>query len=263
MYQYPPLNKIVQDAAMYDMLANYYKYLDPQKHIYYYQLHLMCMQQLCQTVEFGGTPYRSSGNPNNNNNNNNQRAKVRVLHASPDAPRVDIYVNGEKTFENMMYYQISPYMDLQAGSYEIEVYPAGQTNDAVLSENVRVGAGKHYTIAAADRLEDLRLVVVEDEPDVPQGKTKVRVWHLSPNAPQVDIAVADGDVLFEDVSFRDASDYLELDPGTVTLEVREAGTDNIVLTLRDTNLRANEVYTVAAIGIFEGRPRFEALILNP
>ena len=261
MYQhYHPMNKLVQDAAMYDMLANYYKYLDPEKHMYYYQLHFMTMQQLCQTEGYGGFPYRSSaGNPNNNQ----EPAKVRVLHASPDAPRVDIYVNGEKTFENMMYYQISPYMDLPEGSYKIEVYPAGQTNDAVLSEDVEVESEKHYTIAAADRLEDLQLVVVEDELEVPSDKTKVRIWHLSPNAPQVDIAVADGDVLFEDISFKKASDYLELSPGTVTLEVREAGTENIILTLRDQNLRANEVYTIAAIGIYEGRPRFEALLLNP
>lgn len=259
MYQqyYQPLNKIAQDAQMYDLLANYYKYLDPQKHIYYYQLHFMCMQQLCQTQ---GYPFRSSGG---NPSDREAPAKVRVLHVSPDAPRVDIYINGAKTFENMTYYQISPYLDLPAGSYLVEIYPAGQTNNPVLSQNVTVRSGRNYTVAAADRVEKLRLVPVTDTTVIPSGKSKVRFWHLSPNAPAVDIAVADGDVLFENIAFGNVGDYLELSPGTVTLEVRVAGTNDVVLTLRNTDLKANQAYTITAIGIVDGTPRLEALILQP
>ncbi len=258
MYHFQPhIHQLAQDAAMYDLLANYYKYLDPQRHIYYYQLHFMCMQQLCQMQpvnvrqSYGVQPeWRAP-------------AKVRVLHLSPDAPRVDIYVNGEKTFDNITYYQISPYLDVPAGSYKIEIYPVGQTTNPVLAENVDVQSGRNYTVAAAGRLANIRLVTIRDTTNIPRNKTKVRFWHLSPNAPAVDIAVADGDILMRNVSFTEASEYIELAPGVVTLEVRVAGTDNVVLTIRDTNLQAGEAYTITAIGLVDGTPRLEALVLQP
>ncbi|RXJ00374.1 DUF4397 domain-containing protein [Anaerobacillus alkaliphilus] len=254
---YPQYQKVAQDAAMYDLLANYYKYLDPQRHIYYYQMHFMCMQQLCQMQpvdvrnSYGVQPeWRAP-------------AKVRVLHVSPDAPKVDVYVNGEKTLENITYYQISPYLEVPAGSYRIDIYPAGQTTNPVLTETVEVQSGRNYTVAAAGRLANLRLVPVVDTTRNPRNKSKVRFWHLSPNAPAVDIAIAGGDVLFSNVSFGQIANYLEVDPGSVTLEVRAAGTDNVVLTLRDTNLKAGEAYTITAIGIVDGTPRLEAMILQP
>jgi predicted HTH domain antitoxin len=254
MFEYhQPVNKMAQDCAMYDLLANYYKYLDPQKHIHYYQLHFMCMQQLCQVQDF------SMRYPTQNQ----APAKVRVLHISPDTPRVDIYINDKKTLENMTYYQISPYLDLPAGSYQIDVYPVGQKSDRILRQSVDVKSGESYTIAAAGQFKELRLIPVVDTTEMPKDKAKVRVWHLSPNTPAVDIAVEDNDVLFSNVSFGNAAEYLELAPGKVTLELREAGTENVLLTIRDTPLKANEAYTIAAIGMLEGKPRLEALILKP
>ncbi|MFN7252832.1 MAG: DUF4397 domain-containing protein [Anaerobacillus sp.] len=253
---FQPVNRVAQDAAMYDLLANYYKYLDPQKHIHYYQLHFMCMQQLCQMQDYS---FRNTQNPTPSG----APAKVRVLHASPGAPAVDIYINGNKTFENVTYYQISPYLEVPAGSYRVEVYPTGQKNTPVLTENVEVRSGRSYTVAAAGRLADIRLIAVMDTRKMVPNKAKVRFWHLSPNAPAVDIAVQGGDVLFSNVSFGRAADYLEVDPGRVTLEVRVAGTDNVVLTLRDINLKANEAYSITAFGLVDGTPRLEALILQP
>lgn len=258
MYQYhQPVNKVAQDAAMYDLLANYYKYLDPQKHMYYYQLHFMSMQQLCQMQQFevphfGGTrtEWRAP-------------AKVRVLHVSPDAPKVDVFINGEKTLENITYYQISPYLDVPAGSYKVDVYPSGKTTNPVLSEQVEVQADKSYTVAASGKLDNIRLMQIEDTTTIPTNKAKVRFWHLSPNAPAVDIAEKDGDVLFSNISFGEVADYLEVDPGRKTLEVRPTGTEDVVLTIRDISLKPKEAYTITAIGLVDGKPRLEALILKP
>jgi hypothetical protein len=36
----------------------------------------------------------------------------------------------------------------------------------------------------------------------------IRVGHLSPNAPAVDVALAGGDVLFANAAFQDVADYI-------------------------------------------------------
>ncbi|HEV2128529.1 MAG TPA: DUF4397 domain-containing protein [Thermomicrobiales bacterium] len=72
--------------------------------------------------------------------------------------------------------------------------------------------------------------------------------HASPDAPAVDIAVADGDVLIESLEFPNASDYLEVPAGTYDLEVCPAGTTDVALDLPGVELEAGMVYDVFAIG---------------
>ncbi|MFC4544161.1 DUF4397 domain-containing protein [Halosolutus amylolyticus] len=89
----------------------------------------------------------------------------------------------------------------------------------------------------------------------------VRVAHLSPDAPNVDVYVDDEPVL-EDVPFRDVSDYLELDPGTYGVMITAAGDPNTVVFDEDLEVTAGAV-TVAAIGeLAEGNQPFEVAVFE-
>ena len=53
-------------------------------------------------------------------------ALVRVVHASPDAPPVDVFVNGEASgVENFAFKNTTGYLELPAGTYSFAVAPAG------------------------------------------------------------------------------------------------------------------------------------------
>ena len=113
-------------------------------------------------------------------------AKVRVVHASPDAPAVDVYVNGDLTLEDVPFKADSGYLDVPAGTHNVEVFAAGSEyaeGSAVLQADLTVEAGKAYTVAAANTVDSLEFVVAEDSMSVTEGKTKIRVGHLSPDAP--------------------------------------------------------------------------------
>lgn len=252
MNQYGNPDMLAWQAAKYDMLANYYKYLNPQKHVHYYHMHLQCMQQWLMS-ERSDQMMGMAGSP----------AKVRVLHASPDAPAVDVYVNGQKVLENVSYKQQSDYLEVPEGQYKIDIYPAGNTNQPVLSQNVGVEGGNMYTVAAAGKLNNLQLIAVMDNNAVSNGKAKVRFWHLSPNAPAVDIAVKGGDVLFRNIPFGKATRYLTLPPTTVDLEVRVAGTNQTALEVPGVSVSPNQIYTAAALGLAGGQPPLEAMFLQP
>ena len=51
---------------------------------------------------------------------------VRVFHASPNAPAVDVYINKALVFSNISFKDFSEYIPLSKGQYEMEVYPANQ-----------------------------------------------------------------------------------------------------------------------------------------
>ncbi|MFG6115529.1 DUF4397 domain-containing protein [Halobacillus sp. MO56] len=252
MYYNPKFSadQLAWKAMKYDMKANYYKYSNPEKHIYYYQKHLACMQQLMHNRQEGAMSM--GGN-----------SMVRVLHASPNAPAVDVYANGQRILQNVSFKQTSDYLNVPAGQYQIEIYPAGQTTQPVLTQMVETEPNNMYTVAAANTVDNLRLIPVVDSESMAPRKAKVRFWHLSPNAPAVDIAVKGGDVLFRNVSFGRATRYIQLPPTTVDLEVRVAGTDNVALTIPGVTLNPNQVYTAVAVGLAGEQPPLEAIFLQP
>ncbi len=177
-------------------------------------------------------------------------AKVRVVHASPDAPAVDVIVNGNRALTNVPFFAASAYLDLPAGSYDIQVVPAGATSPVVIdAKGVRIEAGKAYTIAATGKLADIKPTILMDDLTAPAaGKAHVRVIHFSPDAPAVDIKVAGGPTLISNLAFPNASNYLPVDAGSYDLQVTPAGGDAVVLDLRGTRLETGKIYDVFAVG---------------
>lgn len=176
-------------------------------------------------------------------------AKLRVVHASPDAPAVDVYVNGELTLEEVPFKAASDYLEVPAGTHTVEVFAAGTEyaeGEAALQEDITVEAGQAYTVAAADNLDSLQFVVAQDSMEVTEGQAKIRIGHLSPDAPAVDVGIIGGDTLFSGAEFPAITDYIEVEPGTYDLEIRlPDGTQ--VLPLEGTELAANTVYSVFAV----------------
>lgn len=179
-----------------------------------------------------------------------QNAEVRVAHLSPDAPNVDVWVDGGRVLSNVAFKQVSAYLSLSAGTYRVQATPAGTSTPIVIDANLTLDAGKAYTVAATGLLasNDIKPLVLVDDRVLDKKKAKVRFAHTSPDAPAVDIAVHNGPVLFSNVPFREAGDYLNVDEGIYNLEVRVAGTTTVALSLREFALVAGTNYTVFAIG---------------
>ena len=81
----------------------------------------------------------------------------------------------------------------------------------------------------------------ESEPDA-----SIRVAHLSPDAPNVDVYVA-GDAVLEDVPYRTVSDYLEIQSGTYQVMITAAGDMDTVVYDQELEVPAGE-FTIAALG---------------
>ncbi|MEZ4568976.1 MAG: DUF4397 domain-containing protein [Thermomicrobiales bacterium] len=177
-------------------------------------------------------------------------ARVRVIHASPDAPAVDVLVNGERAVEGLEFMSGTDYLELSAGDYQFQVVPAGgAAEDAVIDATATIEAGTWYSVVAVGTLENIApLIVVDDITEPAMDMAHIKVVHASPDAPAVDVAVADGPVLFENLEFQAASDYLPVDAGTYDLAVRPTGTEDVALEVPGLALEAGTVYSAYAMG---------------
>jgi hypothetical protein len=180
-------------------------------------------------------------------------AMVRVLHASPDAPNVDVHLDDEAVdaLADVPFGTISDYLDIPAGDHNVKVYAAGTTSDPVIDADVTVAAGSMYTIAATDAVANISAQVLEDTPDASCDNASVRVVHFSADAPAVDIATAGSsadDAIVQDLEYPNATDYLDLPADTYDLEVRVAGETTVALDLPGVAVEDCNAYSVFAIG---------------
>lgn len=143
--------------------------------------------------------------PNGNDQTPLGTAYIRLFHASPDAPAVDVYANGKLLAKGLLYKQITQYLRVPAGSYTIEVFPADQKMNPVISTVLQIMPNTASTIAAVGMLSDIMPHVIREEymPQIDRNKVYIRFVHLSPNAPPLDVTLPDGTKIFEDVAFTD------------------------------------------------------------
>jgi len=179
-------------------------------------------------------------------------SQVMIIHASPDAPGVDILVDDSKAVTNLEFPVNTGYISLNSDTYNVKVNVTN-TSTTVIEADLTLDPNKNYSVFAVGAVANIGPLVFEDNLSAPaSGNAHVRFIHLSPDAPAVDIALAGGAVLFPNVTFTGSVDFTPLAAGTYDLEVRLAGTSTVVLPLPGITLEDGMIYTVFAKGFVAG-----------
>ena len=84
-----------------------------------------------------------------------------LVHASPDAPNVDIYSSGGLAAYDFAYSRDTGYFFTAPSTYTFEVVPTG-TSTVVLSRLIPMDANRLYTVFIIDSLSKLKFAVVND-----------------------------------------------------------------------------------------------------
>jgi len=118
--------------------------------------------------------------------------RLRALHASPDAPPVNIRVNGVQALANVDYGQGSGFLDAAASTrVEVEaIIPGG--NAVVLDRALALNYSTEYTVLAVGEVADPIDTLVVSNPAgeaITAGSLRAQVVHAAPNAPAVDVYV--------------------------------------------------------------------------
>ncbi|WP_224449495.1 DUF4397 domain-containing protein [Haloprofundus salilacus] len=220
-----------------------------------------------------------------------QSARVRAVHAVPDAPPVDVYLDGEVVIEGLEFQQVSPYLSGPPGSYQVAVTPTGAgQGQAVIDTEVTLERG-NYSLAAIGELSDgsIQPLVTQSPILTGQGSqalSTVQAVHAAPDAPPVDVtAVVESEqlnqrlrslpqqvlmglpmrvvrfnddgkavlTLIDGLSFGNASEPLPVPATNYTIQVRAAtpGNDGDIVASVPASLEAGVSYTAYASGYLE------------
>lgn len=190
-------------------------------------------------------------------------AYVSIYHAVPDAPDFDIVVDDRVINLNPFdYSSYSGYLNFYTGNRNIKFSTSNAAN-ALVDTTFNFEDGKAYSLFAVNRLSDVQALLVVDSAGVPaSGKAMVRFVHLSPDAPAFDVSVeGDTTVLFDGKSFKDATQFKEIDGGTYSFVVSDAGTGEPVLSAKDVEVVPGRYYTIITRG-FKNPPQGNTRVLS-
>ena len=167
-----------------------------------------------------------------------ETARVQVLHASPDAPSVNVLIGGTQQASGVDYKAGTAASAILAGDYDVVVdaiTPDGAVT-VIGPATLSFAPGTLYSIIAAGETADIAPFVLE-QPDtaVAAGATRLRVFHGAPSAPAVDVyATAPGADLSASApvgSFEFGGDLgpIEVPAGDYQIRVTAAGDPTAVV----------------------------------
>jgi Domain of unknown function (DUF4397) len=92
-------------------------------------------------------------------------------------------------------------------------------------------------------------LIVRDSASTPaEGKAKVRFINLAPDAPALDVIEGENTSLFSAQSFKDPSEFKEVNAATDSFAVKAAGTTDALVSADDINLLPGKFYTLIVRG---------------
>ena len=184
----------------------------------------------------------------------NTQANVRVIHASPDAPAVDVIVNDAiELVGDLPFPQATGFEPVDPGTYNIKVTVANNPGVIAIEADLTFDAGAIYDILAIGPLASIGPLVATDDYRPLATAAKVRIIHGSPTAQDVDIYItAPGTDIttvapaLTSVPFGANTGFLALDPGSYDVTVVPAGTTDAAIGPATITIEAGGVYTAIA-----------------
>ncbi len=192
--------------------------------------------------------------------------RIRVAHFSPDTPAVDVFVNGDAAITGLAFPNVTDWVELPAGTYEVAVAPAGAGIGAAAigPANFDLPAGGWITVAAVGSLGRGTLkpaVLVEDYARLDAGQSRVTVFHGIEGVPPVDV-LANGATAVQVLGFpgslgsNDGKFTVTVPAGVYDFRVivtRQLATSpdtptQVLFDLPDTRIDPDVNYFVAAVG---------------
>ena len=175
-------------------------------------------------------------------------AYVSIYHGAPNAPAFDISVDGRIINLNPFEYtSYSGYLNFFTGDRDIK-FRSINADNALIDTIFSFEDGKAYSLFAVNTLSNIEALLVADSAAAPaEGKAMVRFINLAPDAPAFDLT-AGANAIFTGKTFKDATQFTEIDADTYSFAVKNTGGADAVISASDVEILPGRFYTIITRG---------------
>lgn len=193
------------------------------------------------------------------------RVRFHVLQASPDAPALDVAMDGDIVAEGLDYRDMAESIMTIAGTRHFELFDADGNSVSGVAEDINFGRARDYMVVAAgsDEAGEMRVIrsLINQGPlHVQEDERAYRVravnaYYAYPSS--IDLVVNDayvggGTNLSFAQTFAGGQSYDETEDGDYVAfyEAGTFGVSDVELAREDTNFEVGRIYTAVLAGIY-------------
>lgn len=185
--------------------------------------------------------------------------RLRVAHFSSGTPALDVFVDRERIIEGLTFADVSDFVVLPVGNYQLALVPSGlNVRDALIPPvEVDIEADRSILTAVIGTLANDSLtaqVVEENFRPIPNSQVRMSVFQAIPGIAPVNVQLDDGSVLVRLLGYpgsqgsNDGYEVFELTASTYDLEVVNAAeTREVIVSLDNQLLIGGRNYLLATI----------------
>jgi hypothetical protein len=178
-------------------------------------------------------------------------AMLRFVNATEEMRFASLQLDGTMLFDSVKAASVTDYREVDKRIAQLTARAAGGRDTASLATDnkVLVDGNRYSAFLMSENMTTRRLHLVEDEVIPDSGKARLRVIHAASGAPAIDVRALNGtDNLFSNVSFAGNGGYRDIEPVSLSLQVREQGTSRVLLTIPAMSLKRGSATTVVITG---------------
>ena len=180
-------------------------------------------------------------------------AEIRIVHGIADAGPLDVYLDGSLALIGIGFTDTSGALAFSSGEHELAVVPTGANRDNAIAAGTVTLENNTQSYAALLGTVDAASVGIfpVDERPLDQERARFRIISGIPDAVGIVPVFTGGDAVSEPLAYGDASQYAAIDAGVYDLDILDAESSVLLLSLPQTPFAegtATDVILVGQIG---------------
>jgi hypothetical protein len=160
-------------------------------------------------------------------------ARVRIVHGIGGAGPLDIYIDGSIALIGLVFPETSSDLLLTGGEHEFAAVPSGAAPDAAtVAGAIAVAAGTQSYVTIIGTIDEasVGLFAIDTGP-LQEGRSRFRVINGVPDGGEFVPAFTGGEAISSPLGFGDATEYATIDAGAYDLDLLEAESGALILSL--------------------------------
>lgn len=186
------------------------------------------------------------------------QAAFSVTNASPTKSSVDFYLDNQLVNRSsaLLYGNQTGYFLASTGTRTGKVTVSGNAT-SILTQKINLENDRYHSIFIVNSADTLSFLRIRDDwsANIPDGKAQIRFINLSPDAPAYTLEYSGDTTAFTNRAYKEYTAFKPVTAKTgITLNLKNAATNEIVYTLNDVKLDSKEIYTIWARGLVSAQP---------
>ncbi|MBT8142433.1 MAG: DUF4397 domain-containing protein [Gammaproteobacteria bacterium] len=184
-------------------------------------------------------------------------SRVRVVHASPDSPNIDVALDDDFSnlaFSDLAFATDSGYSDFIPSSYNLKVVESVTSTPVLLDDTLSFVLGSSHTYVVLDTAANLQSIFTNRNHRRIATDARLDIIHAASQSGNVDIYLespgtdpSTSSPEFTNVPLTGTTNFRSQAPGTYDLTVTETGTTNTIVDATEVTLNARGLYTVVVV----------------